>query len=206
MTRILKYALIALLAINVSCDDDEDECDVCGSALSHMASKLKANGCNPNFMQEAWDRIKDDCGGRSGDAVGYMAENCTFNYNGSLRCIKEASGLAFIDDHKRPIRLNYSNALPADSLLFILSHFQNYSFGDSHTLFSNQSAVLEYTGSNDFGSTVYIAVLRVPSMDTIATEKETFSYNRTNNWDQMREVNITYDQGLQGYTVALDDW
>lgn len=39
----------------------EDACYPCRNAQSHMIENVAANDCNPNFMQEAVDRIVEEC-------------------------------------------------------------------------------------------------------------------------------------------------
>ena len=51
-------ALISLASLS-SCD--ELGCTKCQNALDHMQSKIDQFGCNPSFMQEAQDRIAEDC-------------------------------------------------------------------------------------------------------------------------------------------------
>ncbi len=206
----MKSSFIGLLLVAftfaISCSEEDDECSACQSALNHMADKIKANNCNPSFMQNAWDRIRDDCGNRESHAVGYLAENCTFGYNGSLTCTKLATGLQFFDDRKRPISLRYTNIQASDTLLFILGERENSTTKQSAEVSSNQSTVMQYEGYNEFYAPVYITVLQLPLMDTVATEKGVMRYNRTNNWSERREVHVTYDTGLQGYTIELKKW
>ena len=44
------------------------DCDKCDEAIQHMWSKIEQQFCNTNSMQEAADRIREDCENTSTNA------------------------------------------------------------------------------------------------------------------------------------------
>ncbi len=208
LIKILKLSVLCFVFLFfMSCEKEKDECADCNSAISHMAGKIAQNVCNPSYMQDAWNKLKEDCGTYRGNlAAGYMAENCAVGYNGSLHCTKLATGLQFYDDGLRWFRINYQNALPGDSLLVIASYSENFAGKVELNITANQTIAMEYNGPSDFNWPVYFTVINTITQDTVANGMNNFNYNRPNNWGLMREVRINYNPTLQGYTLAFEYW
>ena len=62
MEHFKSFILLILFVMNLfllsSC---QGECDKCNDAIQHFISKLPENGCNPEYMENAIERINNDC-------------------------------------------------------------------------------------------------------------------------------------------------
>ncbi len=87
---ILLILFVMNLFLLTSC---QDECDKCNAAIQHFVSKLPENGCNPEFMQNAVERINNDCDGEVNSAItaAIAADACCNSTIPALAC--ENSGV-----------------------------------------------------------------------------------------------------------------
>ena len=112
-----KILVTCVLALALASCEKESECVKCYEAMDHMQSKISQNNCNPNWMENAVKRIEDDCkSSRAIYAVGYIAEDCAFGYQGRLGCTEIAYGLAVSDNANRPVRVRFKNGTPNDTI------------------------------------------------------------------------------------------
>ena len=74
--------LLAFVLLSGGCEGCADECKKCNDAISHMGGKIMAQGCDPNTMEKAYDRIRDDCDFPNA-AVGVLAETCEVERSGN---------------------------------------------------------------------------------------------------------------------------
>ena len=125
MKARIKYHVVIAVVLSfvlLTACEKESECVKCNEAIAHMASKIGANNCNPNWMENAWKRITDDCGnGRDDYAVGWLAEKCAFGYSGNMGCTEVAYGLQISDNSPRQIRVQFQNGMPDDTARVLLS-------------------------------------------------------------------------------------
>lgn len=95
----------ALIGLGVGCDGGGcDDCDDCQAALDHLAQKLPENGCNPGVMENAVNRIDEDCGeaARASD-IDAMVESCLAETSTGAQCRGGISFNAAIDFQIDPI-------------------------------------------------------------------------------------------------------
>ena len=193
--------------IMVSCKEKEDVCKACNEAIDHMAIKIADNSCNPNFMQSAADRIKLECSSNNPDQIiGYLAENCTFNYKGYVRCTEVANGFRTLDVEPRTIAVKYYIAKPNDTISVTVSGFSSYEFGYSTEVTTAGSSEIVYQGANGEGTNLYILMINKLTTDTIYTGLKTIRYHRPNQWHLKRTLKVEYNQNLMGYTVDFENW
>ena len=206
----MKVSIFSLLfaLVLMSCEKEkESECTKCSSAIQHMADKIGQNNCNPNWMENAVNRIKEDCPSRDIYIVGYLAEDCSFGYQGNLACTDIAYGVQLYDNAKRPIRVRFKNGTPDDTIKIMLTDFRwGFVGADEQTLTLGQTAVMEYTGYKDFGAQVRIGAYNVSTNDTVARAEQEIRYHRTNEWNLMREIEINYNPNTSQYNLDFVYW
>ena len=85
--------LPVLLALAMGCDEEgnggcsPDACDDCQSALDHMQEKAEQFGCNPSFMENARDRIVEDCEIFGPyELIGMIVEECQSGVAPTVSC------------------------------------------------------------------------------------------------------------------------
>ena len=84
--------LPALLALALGCDEDGegcaiDDCARCQDALDHMQGKAEQFGCNPAFMENARDKIVEECDGhRPYELIGMIVEECQSGVAPTVSC------------------------------------------------------------------------------------------------------------------------
>ncbi len=209
MKSYIPLIVFSLILLFNGCDKEkESECVKCNEALLHMSSKISQNNCNPNWMENAWNRITDDCGeGRDDYAVGWLAEKCAFGYNGNIGCTEIAYGLQISDNSPRSIRVRFQNGTPDDTVKVFLSGYRwGYVNADETTLMLGQTDVMDYTGQNDFGSLIRVAAYNTHTGDTIARGEHELRYNRQDQWNLIREIHINYDVNTQQYALEFVYW
>ena len=81
-----------LFALTLGCDDEGgacslDDCAKCQEALDHMQNKSEQFNCNPGFMENARDRIVEDCDGHMPyKLIGMIVEECQSGVAPSVSC------------------------------------------------------------------------------------------------------------------------
>lgn len=94
-SRILPRGRTSLLpflfALSLGCDEDGGgcggDCDECQEALDHMQEKAEQFGCNPGVMENARDRIVEDCDGKMPfKLIGMIVEECQSGVAPSVSC------------------------------------------------------------------------------------------------------------------------
>ncbi len=97
-TKTFLYAFVILILVGfLSCNDNdnEDGCAECGGAISHYNTKLADNACNPDFMENAVNNMKDACGEKTAILAAYiMAESCCIGKNNVVNCTGIAEGIS----------------------------------------------------------------------------------------------------------------
>lgn len=97
--------LPALIGLGAGCDGGGcDDCEDCQAALDHLAQKLPENGCNPAVMENAVNRIDEDCDGASDVSdIDAMVESCLADTGKGAFCSGGVSFDAAIDFQIDPI-------------------------------------------------------------------------------------------------------
>jgi hypothetical protein len=195
MNRLLIF--IAFVFSFSGCNTSED-CEDCRAAIEHMFAKINGQGCNPNFMQEAWQRIKDECGNDADNQVGYMAETC---YNGQ----KQMAGCK-IDPGVSEMKFNmsYVSGPTNDTVVLIINRRDGLEQRD-----------VEIAVNQSFQKIIDIPIkggtylqFRLQSKDTVTTFIDTeqlYSFDRPGYWDQVRTVQVNHTVA-NGYSLTFDFW
>ena len=74
------WALPALIALSLGCEEGgcNPGCAKCEEAIAHMTDKIEGFSCNPTFMDNAVNRIRDDCDEFNTERIlGAIVEECT---------------------------------------------------------------------------------------------------------------------------------
>lgn len=188
--------IISLLAVALFSCNTPDECEKCIEAINHMKGKIAQNQCNPANMENAVNRIKDDCDDDASAHIYYLAEMCSNGYAMTAACPD----------------------LPSSSQIEFVVDFSNGQLGDTTSLFitwPNQSQVSYEVWGGTFGGFkpekgiregMQLEFQLINKNDVVvATEKQRFSFVRVNNYDIKRFINISFDQNT-GYSITFEYW
>lgn len=168
----------------------EDECDKCQSSIDHMYEKIEAQGCNPNTMQKAWDRIREDCD-HSESAVGLMAETCEWN----SFTARPSCGIPSADMFTNKIHFEMVVTNQTDRAFNIIVNVR-----DNSSIFEiepNATSQVVRFWPDDFsiteGDEVEIISEIIPDSGTlreISRSSNTFTFVRNGYWGYLRYVKI----------------
>lgn len=191
--RLLSIAFVFL----ISCENEGRDCKDCQAALDHMSSKIKNYYCDPNFMETAWERIKNDCGAMGDTYVGYIAEKCSYGEDFTAFC---GSNLYSIN----PLLGFDSRSLP-DSINIIVQKqdvfSSSVSFGIKRTDYIEET----FTGNLDDGDYLEIIVQNALTDEVLVEGSSRFTFERNNAWAQLRTTVISYSTS-GGYALSFEDW
>ncbi len=216
MHKWLLFVLAACLMVMQSCDED-DVCEECNDSIQHMYGKMQENACNPDFMENAYQRILDDCGVVTANYVtGYMAHNCAHdaaNYrapNCNDRDGEQWFATLNIDNVDIVVEMLSTSGLPDDEELVVRLD-KNVEGGGALPQFSTiqkgQSLLFTYDDVEN-GVPILFSLLRVTEDEEIAyveTSRQLFYY-RPGNWNITREIVIVYDPIADGYVANFNYW
>lgn len=158
--------LPALLALALGCDEDSegcslDDCAGCQNALDHMQEKAEQFGCNPAFMENARDKIVEECDGHNPyKLVGMIVEECQSGVAPTVSChhpfpvrmafdffIDPAAADLYPDGVRFRVRLFAADASVVDDGEFLLD------VGETHRLeleiFNEGSLFVEISDPDD---------------------------------------------------------
>ena len=174
-----------------------------------MCEKLKANNCDPARMQDAYDRMAEDCGFlNAGVYAGYMAENCV----GSA--VSVPCPVCTDDDENAP----NIGALSEDIVLIYVanSNFPAMPHGTYKTLITKGTFQedVEVSGGGEvffgFKSTTYegeefnVQLVRTTDDVVLIDEYVNFTFNRGSNYGQGR--NLVFDYVGGEFTLEFRYW
>lgn len=85
------WALPAVIALCLGCDEGQGcgstGCEACEEAIAHMTAKIEGFGCNPTFMENAVERIQDDCEDFDEQRIlGAIVEECSVGEGIAVGC------------------------------------------------------------------------------------------------------------------------
>lgn len=214
-----KFALLALLFLVFSCDEDEDVCEECQSAIDHMYGKLEENSCNPDYMQNAYQRIVEHCGVINANYVtGYMAHTCQHDHDNFFRALCEDvdgdQGFSKfrLDNVDISIDLLNTSNQPEDIQLIIRLEPETTqgSEAPSALLKSGQTASITY---NDVEQDYNFLLTMIRAIDEGESEPEIllssqqyFFFYRPGNWNNTRNISIGWDPIEQAYYANWNYW
>lgn len=190
LSILVLFTSIFLMAVEC-----EDECDKCQSSIDHMYEKIDAQGCNPNTMQKAWDRIREDCD-HFDSAVGLMAETCSIPSANTARpsCNLPSISMA---PYNIVIRVYIENQLEQNANIIV-------NIRDHSSVFEiepKSSRMLFTFSPEDFiiieGDLVEVIAEIVPEsgeLQEVGRSSETFTFRRPGFWDIERSVDILLRQ------------
>jgi len=180
----------------------DDPCGECNDALSHLTDNLPGNGCNPNWMGEAVEKVLDACGDADIDPytmIGLRHEACQSSTY-LTGCEAGATTLAF------DIALDPAAAamFPDGARVFV----------DDYDGFSEEMTVYE-TGKKvllpaaDAGTEVWVSVWNTPANDDVIGEgRDVFSIRTSaEGWDRpRRSVTLVGNEEDGTVTVRFNDF
>ncbi len=187
--------LFISLSIILSCQTPDD-CEKCNEAVNHMKDKIAQNQCNPSFMENAVQRIKDDCGDDANAYIYYLAEMCSEGYSMLVNCPSLPSS-----NQIELIVFTKTGTLADTMYLFCTwpdgAQKNHLSVGSTFAGFPLENRV--YEGQElEFQLTNKNGFVQV-------TEKIRFSYVRPTKYNLKRFVEIDLDPNT-GYTLNFVDW
>jgi len=158
--------LPALLALALGCDEDGggcelDDCRKCQDALDHMQEKAEQFGCNPGVMENARDRIVEDCDGKSPyKLIGMIVEECQSGVAPTVSCrnpfpvrmgfdffIDPAAADLYPDGVRFRVRFFDPDANVAENGEFIVEVGETHRF--EHEVFNEGSIFIQTTDPDD---------------------------------------------------------
>lgn len=190
----LAYLFICL-SIILSCQTPDD-CEKCEEAVNHMKDKIAQNQCNPSFMENAVQRIKDDCNDDANAYIYYMAEMCSEGYAMSVNCpsLPSSSQIEFV--------VSYDPGSITDTVFLFCTwpdgeQKSHMAIGGTFAGFPLEKSVRE-GHELEFQLTNKNGVVQV-------TEKIIFSFIRPTKYNLTRFVEIDFDANT-GYSITFVDW
>ena len=165
-----------------------------------MAGKISDYSCNPNYMENAWNSIIEDCGALGNLYVGYMAEKCNENIDFTPSC--ESRGYL----HSSSLKLSFNYIGGIDSVYIIVKVANNVE-SESFTFKTNEPSELIYVALNvSEDDEVEIIVLDPSNDEELASESHEFTYERDQIWWKTRTVKISYIFDEQKYSINFENW
>jgi len=191
----MKKLLTAILIIPFLCsgclDLFESELSKCQSAIDHMNEKIVQQNCNPYTMENAWNRIREDCGNLADVYVGVMAETCNKGSVDVPSCSNDAI-LADMQEHNIKFQFFTSTGVP-DSLAVIVSfssgHGASFDFGFK----GNDSVGKQFNDYLSEGDEVEIVVQNALSNVELVRDTQMFTFDREGYWSSDRGIDIKYN-------------
>ena len=168
-----------------------NKCGDCDDALDHMASKLPLFGCDPSIMEDAQERIRQDCEDATPSAnamIGALVESC---HGGapSSDCQAPLSGV--------PVVVVLRNDLPATAGVDLVG-FTVTAAGKMEDVDGlAPGASTEIVLSLSEGDTVDVSAVDVATGDALALSEEVTTHIRVTPGDwtpyRKREFSLTGD-------------
>jgi len=200
---------LLILVLVYSCDEDDDPCEDCQKAIDHMCEKIQDNACNPQFMQNALDRLEDDCGVVSGRRfAGYMSHTCI---NESVLkcgiCMEEDGDIktGHLSMANVPFEL-YTNVNNPD----VVSIHVNVEpvTGSSFVYKMDQGEFNSFNSSQDFseGHPIEVTVYDFTEQDVLAQATENIRIARSAHWIATREIHVRYSFDSESYVIDFEYW
>jgi len=206
--------LIISFMFLTSCEDD-DPCEDCQSAINHMCEQIRDNGCNPDWMENAANRIREDCGTSVGnDYIGFMQHTCAFE--SELFCPEciEINGNIFADLEVENVDYTLIVNLPDSNYVFRLQNVDE----NGNTLIATpligkklnvvSSAIqknnrqmyltLEHHELDPENSTVNVTV--------VADHIEIFDVYRPGRWFNPRTIRFNYEPLTEQHFIEVVVW
>ena len=189
------FLFLTMAALSITCQTPDD-CEKCNEAVNHMKDKIAQNQCNPSFMENAVQRVKDDCGDDASAYIYYLAEMCTEGYAMVANCpsLPSSSQISLIVDTK--------TGNTTDTMYLFCSwpdgeQKSHMTLGGTFAGFPLEKSVregheLEFQLTNKNGA-------------VLATEKIRFSFVRPTKYQLARFVEINFDANT-GYSLTFIDW
>ncbi len=202
--------ILLILVLSYSCDEDDNPCEDCQKAIDHMCEKIQDNGCNPEFMQNALDRLEDDCGVVSGRTfAGYMAHTCG---NESVlkcgTCLEEDGDIktGHLSMANVPFEL-YTNANNPDVLSIHVDLDPINAAGD--IVYEMDQG--EFNSFDSFdplfeGHPVTVEVYDFTDQDMLAEATEYIRIARSAHWIAIREIHVRYSFDTESYEIDFEYW
>ena len=189
------FIVLVLAAISITCETPDD-CEKCNQAVNHMKDKIALNQCNPNFMENAVQRVKDDCGDDASAYIYYMAEMCTEGYAIVANCpsLPSSSEIRLIVDTK--------TGTIADTMYLFCTWPDNEQ--KSHVTVGGTFAGFPLEKSVREGQELEFQLTNKNGV-VLVTEKIRFSFVRPTKYYLARFVEINFDANT-GYSLSFIDW
>lgn len=179
--------LLVVAASIFSCDEQgPDKCEECTPAFNHMCEKIEQNACNPDYMENAKNRIEEECSFlNTCVAYGVMAETCAEGQVICANCLFD--GLDY--QNTADLRLEFQINTPLPDSTTIVFHKEG-SVPEKFDLNLGISTVIVDEGPNE-GNRYLVAVYDTVNFDTVAHSSVVFSYCRPNKYTTTRRVTLT---------------
>lgn len=215
--QIFRFAVIATFVLFVGCNEDDDVCSECNDAIEHIYGKLDENACNPDFMENAYQRIMEHCGVVTANYVtGYMAHTCQYVRNDfkALKCNdmdgEQSFGTAYIDNVDIRVSLLSNSGDIEDTQLEVRLEKVEEGGGDgppTALLEVNESALFTFNDV-DNGRKFSFSLVRVIADDELVhiEEFEELYFYRPSNWNITREIAIVWDPFENKYIANFNYW
>ena len=213
----LKTLIIILFSALIisSCDEDDDPCEDCQAAINHMCEKIEDNGCNPDWMQNAVSRLREDCGTAIGnDYAGYMSHTCEYETLLDCPTCQHLDGNIVSDLSVVNVHYTILSDLPEGNFRFrlqesnenVTSLLQVSLHGPDTNVVSPYNhrndvqirASLESLDLNEDGS--------VNSIEIVTDRSERFDLYRPGKWFNPRIIRLSYDDFSEQYLIEFIDW
>ncbi len=204
--------LIVMLLFASSCKEEEDLCDKCNSAIQHMCEKIEENGCNPEFMENALERLRNDCGFVSGsNFAGYMAHTCS--NESALDCgtcieIDGAISSGHLSLTQVPFEL-YTNVNNPDVLsIHVFTAAGQINSAQRFVFEMDQGEFNAFTEPDPLfgGDKIYVEVYDFTEQDLLVEADAFISMARSGNWIDIREIHVRYSFDTDEYVVDFQYW
>lgn len=214
-----KYiSLLALVFLFTSCDEDEDVCGECNSAIEHMYGKLEENNCNPDFMENAYQRIMEHCGVINANYVtGYMAHTCRHDFEDfrAPLCndIDGEQGFGTLDIDNVSLDLSLLSVAPQDENKYLTVRLDRGLEGGGKepyttVMFEGTTETLIYNNLRQ-NEVFLFSVVRDPGEETeeefAVIQQEVYFY-RPGKWSSVRNFTIGWDFIKEEYFINANNW
>ncbi|NNC96354.1 MAG: hypothetical protein HKN92_12410 [Chitinophagales bacterium] len=208
MKRLLSLSIItaAIATMFGACGIETSACKDCKSAMEHMAEKIYDLWCDPTYMENAQERIKDACGlEMSQEFIGYLSDRC--QTLGGMPNVPPCLGGDWptLDEMMVDNPLMWVNTISLpDSMIVRLELLTGTAI--SETMVGPSGYFYLNSGNDIAEGTIYTVVLKDKQGIEIMTVTKEFTFARPDIWSELRTIRVSYDLGNQMYDVVFEYW
>lgn len=209
--KLNSFFIAIILLISLSgCDEEDEFCEECNKAIVHMYEKIADFNCDPGFMEEANNRIQEECGASVRNiAVGFMAHKCLNEPDNFFPpvCEKDIDMGKIYSINEVQINITVSTFSPDHEQLriYIISDI----IEKPQELNILEGFSIDFTLNSIFNAEPIDILLIDTSNETdsvVFSMTENLYYYRPGKWNLTRKVDINYIPILEQYDGVTTNW